>query len=131
MLTPSHLRALTTKLAGIIVAGLASPAMAAAEPSTRVVNCRTGSCLLVQGHRSDAAAMVSINGHVVPVEGSRAWRVSLPVETVRAWSIPLARTIEVTFTDAETHAETATEADLPIGFLGHSENLASLVISMK
>jgi hypothetical protein len=131
MLTPSYLRALTTTLAGIVVVGLASPAMAASAPSTRVVACRTGSCLLVTGHRDNAASAVSLNGHVVPVEGDRAWRVSLPVETVRAWSVPLARTIEVTFTDAATHAETATDADLPIGLLGHSENLASLVISMK
>lgn len=131
MPTPSYLRALTTTLAAIIVASLASPAMAASEPSTRVVACRSGSCLLVSGHRDNAASAVSINGHVVPVEGKRDWRVRLPVETVREWSLPMARTIAIAFIDAETRVETAADADLPIGLLGHAENLAWLVVSAK
>ena len=131
MPTPSTFRVLTITLAAAFAANLASPAMAASEPSTRVVTCRSGSCLLISGSRDSAASAVSINGHVVEVEGKKDWRVRLPVETVRDWSIPLARTIEVAFTDAATRTKTAIEADLPIGLLGHAENLASLVISMK
>jgi hypothetical protein len=131
MPTPSSRRALATALTAIVAIGLTSPAMAAAEPTTRVVGCRAGSCLLISGHRANAGAVVSINGHVVPVEGKRDWQVRLPVETVRDWSIPLARTISVTLSDAGTGGEIVAEADLPIGLLGHPENLASLVISIK
>lgn len=131
MATPSAFRALTITLAATFTASLASPVMAASEPSTRVVTCRSGSCLLVSGSRDSTASEVSINGHVVEVQGKKDWRVSLPLETVREWSIPLARTIEVGFTDTATHAQTTVDADLPIGLLGHAENLASLVISMK
>jgi hypothetical protein len=128
---PSYFRGLTTTLAAIANAGLASSAMAASEPSTRVVECVSGSCLLVSGHRDNAASAVSINGHVVPVEGKRDWRVRLPVEAVREWSLPLARTITVTLINAQTRSESAAEADLPIGLLGQAENLALLVISAK
>ena len=131
MPTPSYFHAITTTLAGILVASLATPATAASEPSTRVVGCGSGSCLLVTGHRDNAASPVSINGHVVAVEGQRDWRARLPVETVRDWSLPLARTIEVSFIDAATGVATAMDADLPIGLLGHAENLAWLVVSAK
>jgi hypothetical protein len=111
----------------VLAAGLASPALAAPEPRTRLVSCDEGSCLFIRGRRADAASPVSINGHTVAVEGARRWHASLPVETVRAWSAPYARTITVSVADAAT----PTEADLPIGLLGHAENLAMLVISVK
>jgi hypothetical protein len=129
MALPSTLRAPTLALAAIAAAGLASPALAGSEPSTRVVQCRSGSCLQVSGHRDDAAASVSLNGHAVVVEGARNWRVLVPVQTVREWSEPRARTITVAV--ADTPARTEAEADLPIGLLGHSENLAVLYISTK
>ncbi len=131
MPTPSHFRALALTLAATLAAGLASPAMAASEPSTRVVACRSGSCLLVSGSRDSAASVVKLNGHIVEVEGKKDWHARVPVQTVREWSVPSARTIEVAYTDATTHAQTAVDADLPIGLLGHAENLATLVISMK
>lgn len=131
MPSPSYRYPLTATLAAALVASFASPALAASEPSTRVVSCRSGSCLLVTGHRDNAASTVSINGHVVAVDGKRDWRARVPVETVREWSLPLARTITVTLVDADTRSETTAEADLPIGLLGHAENLASLVISFK
>jgi hypothetical protein len=124
-------RGRTLALAAIIATGLASPAMAASEPSTRVVSCRSGSCLLVVGRRDSAASAVSINGHAVAVEGGRSWRVSLPVETVRDWSVPLARTITVAVADVGSPLATESEARLPIGLLGHAEDLAMLVISVK
>ncbi|MDB5726266.1 MAG: hypothetical protein JWQ16_3020 [Novosphingobium sp.] len=131
MPTPSYFRALTVTLAATFAANLTTPALAASEPSTRVVTCRSGSCLLITGSRAGVASAVSVNGHVVEVEGKKDWRVRLPVQTVREWSVPSARTIEVAFTDAATRTPTSVETDLPIGLLGHTENLASLVISMK
>jgi hypothetical protein len=128
---PSYFRALTCTLAATFAVNLAAPAMAASEPSTRVVTCRSGSCLLVSGSRDSAASVVKINGHIVEVEGKKDWHARLPVQTVREWSVASARTIEVAYTDAATHAQTAVETDLPIGLLGHAENLASIVISMK
>jgi hypothetical protein len=118
-------------LGAAVIACIASPATAAAEPNTRLVSCRSGSCLLISGQRDDAASMVRINGHAVVVEGKRHWRVRLPIETVRAWSAPLARTIRITLLDPETHAETTAKADLPIGLLGHVTELASLVVSIR
>lgn len=106
-------------------ATLASPALAAKAPTTRTVACGAESCVQVSGRRADRAAPVVINGQQVAVNGGRHWRVRLPVETVRAWSVPYARTIMVTVGGAEQ------EAALPIGLLGHAENLAMLVVSVK
>jgi hypothetical protein len=118
-------------LGAIFAAAFASPASAADEPRTRLVDCEAGSCLLVTGRRADAESAVSINGHAVPVEGKRNWRARVPVDTVRRWAAPFARTITVSVTDARTRAKETAEADLPIGLLGHRENLAALVVSVK
>lgn len=120
-------------LGALLAAALASPASAAAaaEPRTRLVDCEAGSCLLVTGRRAHATSTVNINGHAVPVEGSRKWRATLPVETLRQWSAPYARTITVSVVDARTGTEASTQADLPIGLLGHVENLALLVVRVK
>lgn len=123
---PTHAKRILA-LGSMLAAALASSASAAAEPRTRLVDCKAGSCLLVTGRRADAASAVSINGHAVSVEGSRKWRATLPVETLREWSAPYARTITVSVADAKTR----TEADLPIGLLGHAENLTMLVVSAK
>lgn len=116
------LRMLRT-LVAVLTAALATPA--AAETETRLVDCGAGSCLLVTGHRADAVSGVSINGHTVPVEGGRRWRVRVPVETLREWSAPFARSITVAVADAES------QAVLPIGMLGHVENLTFLTVSVK
>lgn len=128
---PSYLRVRSTALAAAAITSLASPALAVRAPSTRLVACEVGSCLLVTGRRAGAASVVSINGRAVPVTGKRRWRLSLPVETVRLWSGPFARTINIATFDPETRNQTAAEVDLPIGLLGQVENLAMLVISAK
>jgi hypothetical protein len=107
-----------------------SPAFAASEPSTRLVRCDRGNCLLVSGHRDSAASEVRISDHSVTVEGKRNWRVRLPLETVRDWSAPLARTIEITLHDSKTQSVSYDRADLPIGLMGHTD-LASLVIGVN
>lgn len=106
-------------------AAFASPAMAASEASTRLVSCGAESCLLVSGHRADAGSPVLINGRQVTVEGQNRWRVRVPVDAVREWSPPYARTITVSVHDSST------EADLPIGLLGHVTDLATLTIRVK
>ena len=115
----------------VLVASFSSPACAATEPRTRLVVCETGTCLLVTGHRANAASLVRINGRTVLADGARRWRVRVPVDTVRGWSAPFARTITVSVVDAETRADATAEVDLPIGLLGQVENLASLVVSAK
>ena len=117
-------------LGAALAMALASPASAAAEPTTRLVDCEAGSCLIVSGHRADSSSAVSINGHKVSVAGLRKWRAILPVETLRLWSAPYARTITVSVVDARTRTEGSAEANLPIGLLGH-ENLAMLLVRVK
>lgn len=125
----SHPRALT--LAGAILLGsLASPAVAAPEPSTKLVRCGERSCLRVAGHRDDPASVVSINGRAVSVEGEHRWKVDLPVDVVREWSAANARTIEVALGDPEGQRETVASADLPIGMLADATALAALVINV-
>jgi hypothetical protein len=122
-------RRLALAFAPLLAACLATPALADA-PATRLVSCGAQSCLLVTGHRDDAAAGVLINGHAVEVEGKRSWQVRLPVSTVRDWSVPFARTIEVSYHDAAGETDTSRKARLPIGLLGHVPDLASLVITL-
>ena len=114
-----------------IIGSLASPATAASEPSARLIRCGEQSCLRISGRRDDPAAIISINGHVVPVEGEHSWRVCLPVEVVRQWSAPYARTIEVSLHGPETRRETIASVALPIGLLGGMTDVASLVISVR
>lgn len=118
-------------LAALTICAVPSPANAAADPSTRLVRCAEQSCLLVTGYREDPALAVAINGHVVPVEGRRKWRVALPVETVRNWSAPYARTIEVALRDRAGEQGTSAEVRLPIGLLGGVGDLAHLVVSVR
>jgi hypothetical protein len=127
----SYFRVRTTVLAAVVIAGSASPALAASAPSTRLVACEAGSCLLLTGRRANPASAISINGHVVPVTGKHNWRASLPVETVRLWSAPFARRINVATFDSKTGNETTADTALPIGLLGHVESLAMLVITAK
>lgn len=127
MFLPSTLRFMV--LAGVGSAILTVSPAAAGEITTRVAGCAEGSCLVVTGHRAEAEAAVSINGRAVHTQGGRKWRAQVPVETLREWSLPLARTITVSITDRGIRRDS--EARLPIGLLGHAEDLAYLVISVK
>lgn len=121
-LTPyRHSLALSTLAAALAVS--ATPA--SAQPRTRLVDCAAGSCLLVTGYRADPAAPVQINGRAVDVQGTRAWRATVPVETLRGWSAPYARSITIAVADEPV------EAALPIGMFGGSERLADLTVTAK
>lgn len=125
-----HQRALA--LAGALLLGsLASPAIAAPEPSAKLVRCGAESCLRVAGYRDDPTAIVSINGHVVPVEGERRWKADLPVAVVREWSAANARTIDVSLAGPEAQRETVTRVNLPIGLLADATVLAALEINVR
>ena len=114
----------------IAAAALASPAIAAPEPSSKLVRCGDQSCLQVTGHRDDPTSIVHINGHAVPVQGERKWKVSLPLAVVREWSAPNARMIEVSLGDPEGQRVTIASVDLPIGLLADGTVLAALVINV-
>jgi hypothetical protein len=119
-------------LGALLASALVFPASATAGSRTRLVDCDAGSCLLVSGRREHVALTVSINGHAVPVEGSRNWRAVLPVETLRDWSVPYARTITVAVADDTQRAPASSEVvDLPIGLLGDVAGLAMLVIRVE
>lgn len=120
-----------TVIAAVLAATAISPAAVAAATEARVVDCASGSCLRVTGRRDHPASVVQINDHPVAVEGSRKWRATLPVETVRQWSAPYARAIRVSVLSANGEAPVLTKAALPIGLLGHKEDLAMLVVRMK
>ena len=120
---PSHIR--TLALAAVLGLGLGHAAQAAPRPSARLVKCDSGNCLLVKGHRANPAATVSINGHAVATAGGHSWRARVPVETLRGWSEAYARTITVAV------ADNTSEAELPIGLLGHTTSLAMITISRK
>lgn len=110
---------------------IAIPATARETLTTRVVDCEAGSCLLVKGRRASSTAQVTINGRPVTALGARTWRVSLPVNTLRQWSAPHARSITVAVTDTRTGANTMAQVRLPIGLLGHNQDLAMLVVRVK
>lgn len=122
---------LATAMIAVLAATLISPPAVGATPRTRVVDCETGSCLVVTGSRRHAGAAVAINGHAVDVEGTRRWQTTLPVETLRAWSAPRARTITVTLLDPVGGPYATEEVALPIGLLGHSADLAMVVVRAK
>ncbi|WP_241127693.1 hypothetical protein [Novosphingobium terrae] len=114
-------------LASGLIASLAAPAMAASQPDTRLVTYHGEICLMISGHRDNPASAVLIEDHAVSVEGSRNWRVRVPVTTLRQWATPFARRIAITTTGQTEPAM----ADLPIGLLGHTTDLAALTIGQR
>lgn len=118
-------------LMAMITIGLANPALAAPAPTTKVVSCDAGNCLIISGTRQSLSEAVLINGHAVAVQGERNWKVSLPVSVIRDWSQLYARSIEVTTVDPATASRTSAEARLPIGLLGGTTNLAMLEVRVK
>lgn len=110
---------------------IAPAAHADALPSAKLVRCDAGDCLLIRGARSSAAAAVTINGRVVAVDGRRGWKVRLPIATVRGWAPPFARTLRIAVIDPAGEVERREAVRLPIGLLGHTTELASLVVRAR
>ncbi|MFK4874273.1 hypothetical protein [Novosphingobium sp. ZW T3_23] len=119
-------------LAGAVAtAAFGQTATAAPREKARLVSCGAADCLLLSGVRADAGQEVQVNGHSVPVEGGRGWKVLLPVETVRAWSRPGARSIAVGITPSKAEEGALHQVVLPIGMLGSITELAYLVIPQR
>ena len=117
-----------TILAALPLALVASPVAAQPAATARLVSCGTGNCLLVQGHRSSPLATVSINDRPVEARGRRSWRITLPMDTVRSLSAPFARTLRVAVSGPSGIGERSQSVRLPVGLLGRSIELASLVV---
>jgi hypothetical protein len=110
---------------------LATPALADAETSTRLVRCGEESCVRVAGYRTDPSSAVRINGRTVSVEGKRSWKIDLPVDVIREWSEPNARTISVSFSDTFSQFEETSIASLPIGLLSDASIISSIEFSVR
>lgn len=107
------------------LAGVAAPAAALPTPSTRLVACPSGDCLLVSGRRETGDASVTLNGHPVAVEGGRRWQFRLPVATLRTWCEANARSVSIGVAGVEMRAK------LPIGMMVRPQALTMLVIRTK
>ncbi len=117
---------------GAIAAAIFTATTASAAPRidarSRLEHCGQATCLMVTGHRSDAAAPVMLAGHPVAVLGGRKWRVSVPLETVRSWFPTYARVIAVRLGGSDGK-EIA--VPLPIGMLGSKIELASIEVRAR
>lgn len=117
------------RLHGVLMALAAVSLPGHAQSATvKLVKCGAGDCLLVRGYRNSNEAMVRVNDRVVEAKGGRSWRVRLPVETVRDWSAPFARTLSISVTGPAGSVERTEAVRLPVGLLGQSLELASLVV---
>lgn len=101
-----------------------------ASRDARLRTCGDETCVVLTGERGDAADVVTVAGHRVPVQGGRRFEVAVPVDAVRAWSVPFARTVAVTTID-RTGEATTRDVRLPIGLLGHVTELASLEVRSR
>lgn len=102
-----------------------------ARPTAKLVRCAEGDCLLIRGERSSAATMITINDRVVSARGGRGWKVRMPVATVRGFASPFARTLDVAVIDAVGQVERRETVRLPVGLMGHTTELASLVVRAR
>jgi hypothetical protein len=110
---------------------IAPAAHADARPSAKLVRCPEGDCLLIRGTRSSAAQTITINDRVVAASGGRGWKVRVPVAAVRGFASPFARTLDVAVVDAAGQVERRETVRLPVGLMGHTTELASLVVRAR
>lgn len=116
---------------GAVAAVALGGGAAAAHPvtaSTALHRCGPDTCLVVSGHRADAAAPIRIAGHIVNSEGGRNWRTIVSLADVQAWSPPAARSISV---EVAGPTGGTVAAALPIGLLGQVTELAALDVSVR
>jgi len=110
---------------------IAPAAHADARPSAKLVRCAAGDCLLIRGERSSAATTITINDHEVAASGGRGWKVRVPVAAVRGFALPFARTLDVAVVDAAGRVEQRETVRLPVGLMGHTTELAALVVRAR
>jgi hypothetical protein len=121
------------KIAFIAALAAGSMSGAHADPlaEAKLVRCAAGNCLLIRGERASAASTVTINDRVVAVQGRRGWKVRLPVSAVRTLASPFARSLQVAVIDPAGAVEQQHAVRLPVGLLGHTTELASLVVRAR
>jgi hypothetical protein len=116
----------------LVAALLIAPAAHADErPTAKLVRCAAGDCLLIRGTRSSAATTITINDRVVAASGGRGWKVRVPVAAVRGFASPFARTLDVAMVDAAGQIEQREVVRLPVGLMGHTTELAALVVRAR
>ena len=126
-MVPSPIRLVGALAAGILMGSMASAARPI-DAQTRLQHCGEETCLMVTGHRPDAATPVLLAGRTVAVRGQRKWRASVPLKTVRTWFPTYARAITVRVGGADGQEAAAR---LPIGLLGSGVELASLEVRAR
>ncbi|WP_157084712.1 hypothetical protein [Sphingomonas pituitosa] len=110
---------------------IAPAAHADGLPTAKLVRCEGGDCLLIRGMRSASTATITINDRAVAASGRRGWKVRVPVAQVRELAAPFARTLEVAVRDAAGRVERRESVRLPVGLMGHTTELASLVVRAR
>ncbi|WP_294255836.1 hypothetical protein [uncultured Sphingomonas sp.] len=116
----------------LVAALLITPAAHAdTRPTAKLVRCSQGDCLLIRGTRSSPATRITINDRAVEASGGRGWKVRVPVAAVRGLASPFARTLDVAVIDAAGQVERRESVRLPVGLMGHTTELASLVVRAR
>ncbi len=69
-----------------------------------------------------------VNGRSVAVEGDRRWQVHMPLDTLRNYADPHARSIEVSVGERPSR-EVVDQVKLPIGLLGNTTGMDSIVVT--
>ncbi|WP_221234520.1 hypothetical protein [Sphingomonas aerophila] len=124
------LRLATASLSGAVfsLGAPALPAQAGQPTAARLVACGADSCLRLSGHRSSPSVSVQVNGRDLPVEGERAWQVTVPLSTARTWAIAHGYSVILTLVDAQAGTGHSVAVALPPGSLGTRLELASLIV---
>lgn len=123
--------ALLSRLALCATLLFAPAAHAGGLPTAKLVRCEAGDCLLIRGERRSSAATVRINDRAVAVSGKRGWKVRLPLAMVRSLASPFDRSLTVAVVDPAGGTEQRDAVRLPVGLLGHTTELASLVVRAR
>lgn len=110
---------------------IAPMAHADERPTAKLVRCAGGDCLLIRGERRSADTTITINDRAVAASGGRGWKVRVPVAAMRGFASPFARTLDVAVVDATGHVERRETVRLPVGLMGHTTELASLVVRAR
>lgn len=117
-------------IAGLLFGLAASPAWAAPPAQARLVHCGQDTCLRLFGRRQHPTVAVRIGGHDLPVEGGRAWRITVPLATARGWTIS-SGSLNLTLADPRADTESTSAVILPPGALGRPVELAMMVVRAR
>ncbi len=115
-------------LVGALCSALLAMPVGAKDAESRLVRCGAASCLQLSGYRDNPEDAVLVNGRSVAVEGDRRWQVHMPLDTLRNYADPHARSIEVSVGERPAR-EVVDQVKLPIGLLGNTTGMDSIVVT--